>query len=66
MRPSGPVCDRPFRLLCDPKLRFLWHDARERVCPYCKAALRVTKPSRWRESPSDCRYGVGNGRMAPR
>lgn len=46
MRPSCPVCGRPFRLLCDPKLRSWRHDLRERVCPYCKATLRVAKPSR--------------------
>ena len=46
MRPSCPVCDRPFRLLCDPKLRSWRHNVGERVCPYCKAALRVVKPSR--------------------
>lgn len=46
MRPRCPVCGRPFRLLRDPKLRSWRHDARERVCPYCKVALRVAKPSR--------------------
>lgn len=51
MRLSGPVCNRPFRLLCDPKLRFLRHDARERICPYCKAAVLLARG--WRTSSSE-------------
>lgn len=44
MKPSCPVCHRPFSLLRRPNPRS-WRHVMDRVCPYCKASLRVA-PSR--------------------